>query len=103
MMSLDDILEHELVRLQGFIENRRFSFLQRLSHSKAALLVIAVMLVIFQMRNLPEQLANSSLDAAIAVEKPSPPKSARLVVIDDDDYKDLFHARSPLDAALLGN
>jgi len=103
MMSLDDILDHEVVRLQRFIENRRFSFLERLSHSKAALLVIAAMVVIFQMRNLPEQLANSSLDAAIAVERLTPPKSVRLVVIDDDDYKGLFHARSPLEADVLAN
>ncbi|HWE84689.1 MAG TPA: CHASE2 domain-containing protein [Terracidiphilus sp.] len=101
MMTLDDILDHETARLQGFVENQRFAFLERLSHSKLALLVIAMMVVVFQMRNLPEQLANSSLDAAIAVERPVPPKSVRLVVIDDDDYKSLFHARSPLDPNAL--
>jgi CHASE2 domain-containing sensor protein len=100
-MSVDEILTFELARLQGFIENRRFSFLERLSHSKAALLTIAAMLVLVQMRHMPEQLANSSLDAAITVERPVPARSAQLVAIDDDDYKKLFHGRSPLDPDVL--
>jgi CHASE2 domain-containing sensor protein len=101
MMNTDDILDHEISRLQGFIENRRFSFFERLSHSRPALLAITVMILVFQMRHMPEQLANSSLDAAITAERPVPARSARLVVIDDDDYKTMFHARSPLDADAL--
>ena len=100
-MSVDDILNLELARLQGYIENRRFSFLERLSHSRAALLTIAAMLVVVQMRHMPDQLANSSLDAAIAVERSMPPRSAQLVAIDDDDYKTQFHGRSPLEANVL--
>jgi CHASE2 domain-containing sensor protein len=99
MLSGTDIIEHEIVRLQHLIENRKF--LGRLSRSKAALLVIAVMVLIFQMRNLPETLANSSLDAAIAIERPVQAKSVRLVTIDDNDYAALFHSRSPLDASTL--
>ena len=99
MLSGSDIIEHELVRLQHLIENRKF--LGRLSRSKAALLVIAIMVLVFQMRNLPETLANSSLDAAIAIERPVQARSVRLVTIDDSDYSALFHSRSPLDASVL--
>jgi CHASE2 domain-containing sensor protein len=53
------------------------------------------------MRNLPETLANSSLDAAIKIERPVQAKSVRLVTIDDNDYSTLFHSRSPLDAPAL--
>jgi hypothetical protein len=99
MLSGGDILDREIVRLQHLIENRKL--LGRLSHSKAALIVIAVMVLIFQMRNLPETLANSSLDAAISIERPVHAQSVRLVTIDNDDYAKLFHSRSPLDATVL--
>src|SRR5580698_6079417 len=100
-MSIDDILDKEIQRLQGFIENRKFSLFQRLSHSKPALFTIAIMVLVFQMRNLPELLANSSLDAAIAVEQPVQTRSVRLVTIDDQDYASMFHSRSPLDPEVL--
>jgi hypothetical protein len=99
MLSGSDIIEREIVRLQHLIENRKF--LGRLSRSKAALIVIAVTVMIFQMRNLPETLANSSLDAAIKIQRSEQAKSVRLVTIDDNDYAALFHSRSPLDAATL--
>lgn len=99
MLSGSDILDREIARLQRLIENRKL--FGRLSQSKAALLVIAVMVLIFQMRNLPETLANSSLDAAISIERPVKAQSVRLVTIDNDDYAGLFHSRSPLDAAVL--
>ena len=63
MLTGDDILDREIARLQHLIENRKISFLGRLSNSKPALFVIAIMVLLFQMRNLPETLANSSLDA----------------------------------------
>ncbi len=100
-MSADDILDHEIGRLQGLVENRRVPFLRRLSQSKPALFTIAIMAFLFQLRNLPETLANSSLDAAIAIQKPVPTRSVRLVTIDDEDYENLFHSRSPLDPAVL--
>ena len=99
MLSGGDILEREIVRLQHLIENR--NLLGRLSRSKAGLLVIAIMVMVFQMRNLPETLANSSLDAAISIERPVQAQSVRLVTIDDDDYAALFHSRSPLDTSEL--
>jgi CHASE2 domain-containing sensor protein len=101
MMTQADILDREIGRLAGFIENRRIPFLRRISQSKPALITITVMVLLFQMRNLPETLANSSLDAAIAVQKPVQTPSVRLVEIDDQDYTDLFHARSPLDPQVL--
>ena len=101
MMDANDILDHEIARLQGFIENRKFPFLRRLSHSRPALITIAILVVVFQLRTMPETLANDSLDAAIAVEQPVQAKSVRLVTIDDDDYKVKFHSRSPLDPDVL--
>lgn len=103
MMSADDILEHEILRLQGFIENRKLPFLRRLSQSKPALSTIAIMVLVFQMRSLPEMLANSSLDAAIAIQRPVKAQSVRLVAIDDQDYGAMFHSRSPLDASVLAS
>jgi len=101
MMDANDILDHEVARLQGFIENRKFPFLRRLSHSRPALITIAILVIVFQMRNMPELLANDSLDAAIAVERPVQARSVRLVTIDDEDYAAMFHARSPLDPEVL--
>jgi CHASE2 domain-containing sensor protein len=100
-MSLDDVVNHELARLQRIIESGKYSFLQRLSHSKLALIVIASLIVLFQIRNMPSVLATSSLDAAIAVQRPEDSQTVRLVTINDQDYANLFHARSPLDANVL--
>jgi CHASE2 domain-containing sensor protein len=102
-MTSDDILDKEIGRLQNFVENRRLPFLRRVSQSKPALFTIAIMVVVFQMRNLPETLANSSLDAAISIQPAVQAQSVRLVTIDDQDYAALFHARSPLDPQVLGN
>jgi CHASE2 domain-containing sensor protein len=100
-MSLDDVVNHELARLQRMVESGKYSFLQRLSESKAALIVIASLIVVFQIRNMPATLATSSLDAAIAVQRLEPSQAVRLVTVDDQDYANLFHARSPLDADIL--
>ena len=97
MMNADDILSHEVSRLEELFEKRKASWLPRLSHSKPALFTIAIVVLVFQMRTLPEQLANSSLDAAIAVQRSVLARSVRLVTIDDQDYASLFHSRSPLD------
>jgi CHASE2 domain-containing sensor protein len=102
-MSLDDVVNHELARLQKMIESGRYSFLKRFSHSRLALFVIAALIVLFQIRSMPANLATSSLDAAIAVQRPEDSKVVRLVAIDDKDYTTLFHARSPLDATVLAN
>jgi len=101
MMTADDILDHEIGRLQGFIENRKIPFIRRVSQSKPALFTIAILVLVFQLRNFPETLANSSLDAAIAVQKTVQTRLVRMVVIDDQDYSVMFHSRSPLDAATL--
>ena len=101
MMDANDILDDEVARLQSFVENQKIPFLRRLSHSRPALITIAVLVVLFQLRNMPETLAIDSLDAAIAVERPVQAQSVRLVTIGDEDYAALFHARSPLDPAEL--
>jgi CHASE2 domain-containing sensor protein len=103
MMTLDDILTNEIGRLERFIEHRKSPFLQRFSQSKLALFTIAALALVFQMRQLPEMLANSSLDAAISVQRPVAARSVRLVEIDDRDYASMFHARSPLDPATLAS
>jgi CHASE2 domain-containing sensor protein len=100
-VSLDDVVNHELARLQKVIESGRYSFLERFSHSRLALFVIAAVIVLFQIRNMPALLATSSLDAAIAVQRPEDSKQVRLVTIDDQDYATLFHARSPLDSGVF--
>jgi CHASE2 domain-containing sensor protein len=100
-VNTNDILDREIARLEEIIAKGRLSFLPRISQSKPALLTIAAFVLLFQMRHLPEQLANSSLDAAIAVQAPTVSRSVRLVTIDDADYAALFHARSPLDPQLL--
>lgn len=64
---------------------------------------IAAMVVLFQMRNLSEQLANNSLDAAIAIGRPVQAKSVRLVAIDDRITPRMFHARSPLNRKVMSN
>jgi hypothetical protein len=100
-VNTNDILDREIARLEEIIAKGRLSFLPRISQSKPALLTIAAFVLLFQMRHLPEQLANSSLDAAIAVQAPTAARSVRLVTIDDADYATLFHARSPLDPRVL--
>jgi len=101
-MTLDDILDKEVTRLQTYLEAGRFSFLGSLARSKATLLVIALLVIVFQMRNLPQTLASSSLDAAISIQSPAAPGAVRLVTIDDQDYANLFKAHSPLDPTVLG-
>ncbi|HWG21786.1 MAG TPA: CHASE2 domain-containing protein [Terracidiphilus sp.] len=101
MMNSDDILNREINRLGDLVDSRKFSFLPRLSYSRPALIAIAAVVLVFQMRNFPEELANSSLDAAISVQRPVAARSVRLVTIADDDYASLFHSRSPLDPPIL--
>jgi len=101
-MTLDDILDKEVTRLQTYLEAGRLSFLGSLARSKAALLVIALLVIVFQMRNLPQTLASSSLDAAISIQSPAAPATVRLVTIDDQDYATLFNAHSPLDPGVFG-
>jgi CHASE2 domain-containing sensor protein len=100
-VSLDDVVNHELGHLEKLIDSGKYSFLRRLSHSKLALFVIAAVIVLFQIRNMPALLATSSVDAAIAVQRPEDSNQVRLVTIDDGDYATLFRARSPLDAEVL--
>lgn len=101
-MTLDDILDKEVTRLQTYLEAGRFSFLGSLARSKSTFLVIALLVIVFQMRNLPQILASSSLDAAISIQSPAAPGAVRLVTIDDEDYANLFRAHSPLDPDVLG-
>jgi CHASE2 domain-containing sensor protein len=100
-MSIDDIVERELPRIEALIKGRKMGLLDKLSRSVPALLVIAVLVFLFQIRSLPEKLANQSLDASIAVQQKSPARSVRMVVIDDEDYSTLFSGTSPLNPSVL--
>lgn len=95
-MSIDDIANRELPHLVKVIEERKSGWAARLSKSKLALFVIAVLVFLFQIRDLPDKFASQSLDAAVAVQQHVLPSSVALVVIDDDDYLQLFSETSPL-------
>ena len=95
-MSIGDIADHELPRLEKLIEERKSGLLSGLSRSKPALLVIAILVFLFQIRSLPEKLAGQSLDSSIAAQQHTEARSVRLVAIDDADYSNLFSATSPL-------
>jgi CHASE2 domain len=95
-VSIEDIADHELPRLEKLIEERKSGLLSGLSSSKPALLVIAILVFLFQIRSLPEKLAGQSLDSSIAAQQHMEARSVRLVAIDDGDYSNLFSATSPL-------
>jgi CHASE2 domain-containing sensor protein len=95
-MSIDDIVDREFPRIEKLIENQKSGALVGLSRSTPALLVIALLVFLFQIRNLPEKLATQSLDSSIAVQQKSPAQSVQMVVIDDADYLELFSGSSPL-------
>jgi len=100
-MSIEDIADRELPRLEKLIEERKSGWVSNLSRSKAALLVIAVLVFLFQIRNLPEKLAGQSLDASIAAQQRKDARSVRLIVINDSDYQSRFSATSPLNPDTL--
>ncbi len=100
-MSIDDIVDREFARVEKLIEDKKPRGLAGLSRSTPALLVIALLVFLFQIRNLPEKLATQSLDSSIAVQQKSPAQSVQLVVIDDADYLELFSGGSPLNPLVL--
>src|ERR1019366_2174093 len=95
------LLDRETARLESLLKGGQTSWRGKLLQSKLALLTIAIVVLIFQVRGLPEKLANSSLDAAIAVQRQTPSQSVRLLVIDDRDYGYLFKAQTPLNPVPL--
>jgi CHASE2 domain-containing sensor protein len=95
-MSIDDIVNRELPRIEKLIEDQKSGLLSGLSRSTPALLVIALLVFVFQIRHLPEKLAIQSLDSSIALQQKSSARSVQLVVIDDADYLALFSGTSPL-------
>ena len=100
-MSIDDIVDREFPRIEKLIENQKSGALVGLSRSTPALLVIALLVFLFQLRNLPEKLATQSLDLSIEVQQKLPAQSVHLVVIDDADYLDLFSGSSPLNPSVF--
>lgn len=102
-MSIEDIADRELPHLVKVIEERKTGWAGRLSKSKLALLVIAVLVFLFQVRSLPDKFAGQSLDAAVAVRSHVPADSVALVVIDDADYVNRFSETSPLNPDKLSD
>jgi CHASE2 domain-containing sensor protein len=102
-MSIEDIADRELPHLVKVIEERKTGVFARLSKSKLALLVIAVLVFVFQVRGLPDKFAGQSLDAAVAVRAHLPADPVVLLVIDDEDYSQLFSETSPLNPEALSN
>ena len=76
-MSIDDIVDREFPRIEKLIENQKSGALVGLSRSTPALLVIALLVFLFQLRNLPEKLATQSLDLSIEVQQKSPAQSVQ--------------------------
>jgi CHASE2 domain-containing sensor protein len=100
-MSIDEIADRELPHLVKVIEERKSGWAGRLSKSKLALLVIALLVFLFQIRGLPDKFASQSLDAAVAVQRHVPADTVALLVINDDDYLNLFTENSPLNPETL--
>jgi hypothetical protein len=100
-MSLDDIADREVPHLAKVVEAQTSGWLGALSRSKLALLVIAILVFLFQVRGLPDKFAGQSLDAAVAVQRRVSAPSVALLVIDDDAYRHLFRDNSPLDPESL--
>lgn len=100
-MSIDDIADREIPHIVKVIEERKSGWAGRLSKSRLALTVIAVLVFLFQVRGLPDKFANQSLDAAVAVQRHQLAGAVTLVVIDDDAYTHLFAETSPLNPETL--
>jgi CHASE2 domain-containing sensor protein len=95
-MSIDDIADREIPHLAKLIEEQKPGWVGALSRSKLALMVIAVLVFLFQVRDFPDKFAGQSLDAAVAVQWHVPAESVALLVIDDPDYLHVFADTSPL-------
>jgi CHASE2 domain-containing sensor protein len=100
-MSIDDIADREIPHLATVIEEQKSGWARALSRSKLALLVIAVLDFLFQVRGLPDKFAGQSLDAAIVVQRRVPAESVALVVIDDKAYQEWFADTSPLNPEIF--
>jgi CHASE2 domain-containing sensor protein len=99
-MSADEILGHELERLQQLAETGRASFWCRLRRSRAAL-ILPIAVALLHWRDIPSRISRSALDARIAMQAHVPAALVRIVVIDDQDYTQLFDGRSPLSSPVL--
>lgn len=100
-MSIDDIVDRELPRIEKLLENQKSGFFAGLSRSTPAVSVITLLVFLFQIRSIPEKLATQSLDSSIAVQQKSLARSVQLVVIDDADYLALFSGSSPLNPSVF--
>lgn len=100
-MSVNDIVERELPRVESLIAGRQSGVLAGVLKSTPTLILIAILVFLFQIRDLPERLATQSLDASIEAQQKSAARYVQMVVIDDADYATLFSGRSPLDPPVL--
>jgi CHASE2 domain-containing sensor protein len=100
-VTSDQILESELERFQGRVEKGSGRFWSSFRRSRVALIVLALSCAFMRLRGLPEEFSNTTLDAAAILQKPAEPAHVSLVTIDDQDYRDLFGASSPLNPEQL--
>ncbi len=66
-----------------------------------AVLVLAILTQVMGHLGFFRAFEMGSLDAFLNLQKPVPTEHVFLVVIDNDDYRDLFGERSPLDPTML--
>jgi CHASE2 domain-containing sensor protein len=100
-MKPGDVFDRELDRLERRIESGTGGFWAGLRNYRTTLLVLPIAIAILHWRGVPAQLSKATLDAAIALQSRTEPKQVRIIVIDDQDYGNLFGSKSPLDTAVL--
>jgi CHASE2 domain-containing sensor protein len=101
-MSVDEVIDREIDRLQSLVETRRGNFWVRLRRSRVTIIVLFCTVAILHLRGLPRALSGRVLDAALIVQSRVPPRDVRLVTISNEEYAGLFQGRSPLDPDALG-
>jgi CHASE2 domain-containing sensor protein len=79
----------------------RVPFVRPLRRALPVIIVLAVLTAIAEHYGLFDPLETTALDAFIASHRTTPAKEVVLVAIDDNDYDELFHGRSPLDGSTI--
>ncbi len=83
------------------LEKEGISLLERAIKSLPAILV-GILLTFFLSRSgLFRQLETYALDTQVRLQGAAPDSDVAIVLIDDEDYAQLFHRKSPLDHAVL--
>jgi CHASE2 domain len=97
----EDILERELERFEKHSKESPKSFWKKLRRSRPAMTVLAVGIAFLQLRGLPNQFSNTTLDAAAILQTPVRAKHVSLVTIDEREYQATYGGQSPLSPSEL--